>query len=65
MDNKDLRKNGSGYVDDTAYNAIRNIEGEKRFFKLLDVIYDVCRLAGFEVEEHIVLKDKRTGKVWR
>lgn len=30
MKNDDVRKNGSGYKDPTAYKAIRNIDGEDR-----------------------------------
>lgn len=57
--------NGSGCKDLTAYEAIRNIENGERFNKLLNTIFDICELAGFSVENRIVLKDKRTGKVWR
>ena len=42
----DLRKNAEGYSDPTAYNAIKNIdndrEGEERFHKLLDSIFNIC-----------------------
>lgn len=62
----DLRKNGSGYSDPTAYKAIRRVDKDReRLMKLLDVIFGVCELAGFHVEERIVLKDKKTGKIWR
>jgi hypothetical protein len=57
--------NGSGCKDLTAYEAIRNVESEDRFNKLLKTIFNICDLAGFHVEERIVLKDKKTGKVWR
>lgn len=61
--------NASGCKDLTAYEALRNVETEKRsearFKKLLATIINVCELAGFHLEEHIVLRDKRTGKVWR
>lgn len=65
--NDDLKKNGSGYYDPTAYKAIKklNNDEEERFYKLLDAIYDICELSGFHIEEHIVLKDKRTGRVWK
>ena len=61
----DLRKNGSGYADPTAYKAIKGLESEKRVKKLLATIFFICDLAGYSVEERIVLKDKKTGKVWR
>lgn len=57
--------NGSGCKDLTAYEAIKNIEDETRVNKLLATIFNVCELAGFRVENRIVLKDKRSGKVWR
>ena len=64
--NEDIRKNASGYSDPTAYQAIKNIEGEDdKFHKLLETIFNLCDLSGFHLEERIVLKDKNTGKVYR
>lgn len=63
---EDLRKNGSGVKDMVAYNAIRKADKDReRLMKLLDVIFTICDYAGFHVEERIVLKDKKTGKIWR
>lgn len=65
---KDPRRNASGYMDPTAYEAIRNVEweeAEERFKKLLSTIFYICDLAGFRIEGRIVLQDKKTGKVWR
>lgn len=64
-DNKDPRRNESGCLDLTAYEAIRNVEASERFHKLMGCILRVCELAGFSVEERIVLKDKSTGRIWR
>lgn len=62
----DIRKNGSGYYDPTAYQAIRNVDADdERFHKLLDAIFAICELSDFHIEERIVIKDKRTGKIWR
>lgn len=62
----DLRKNGSGYSDPTAYNAIKNIDYEdEQFHKLLYTIRNMCDLAGFQIEGRIVLTDKKTGRTWR
>ena len=65
----DIKKNGSGYSDPTAYKAIRSAEEERiadeRFYKLLDTIFNICELSGFHIEGRIEVKDKRTGKVWR
>lgn len=61
-----LRKNGSGYSDETAYEAIKNMSDEEvKFHKLLDMIFNLCELSGFHLEERIVLKDKKTGRIWR
>lgn len=66
----DLRRNGSGCPDPTAYKAIKKVdrssdEESERFRELLDVIFTVCELSDFHIEERIVVKDKRTGRVWR
>ena len=68
--NDDIKKNGEGYPDPTAYHAVKRVQAEtdeekKRFRELLDQIYWDCRLAGFELKEHVVVKDKKTGKIWR
>ena len=57
--------NGSGCKDLTAYEAIENVESERRLKKLLAEIFRLCYIAGFHVEERIVLRDKKTGKIWR
>lgn len=63
---KEDRINGSGCVDLTAYEAIKNIEDEEvRFKKLLHTIFYMCDLANFELGGRIVLIDKKTGKIWR
>lgn len=66
----DARHNGSGYPDPTAYKAITKVDQESmeendRFHDLLDTIFYITELAGFEIEGHIVLKDCKTGRVWR
>lgn len=66
MKNSDIRKNGSGYFDPTAYVAIKKTDEEAaRFHRLLDTIFNICDLAGFHLECRIVVKDKKTGRVWR
>lgn len=67
-ENNDIRKNGSGYYDPTAYKAIKHVDSDfdaERFYKLLDTIFDICELSDFHLESRIVVRDKRTGKVWR
>jgi hypothetical protein len=66
IEERKLRRNGSGYSDPTAYAAIKKADlADERFHMLLGAIYNICELSGFELEERIVLRDKRTGKVWR
>lgn len=60
------RKNSEGYPDLVSYEAIRNADHDyERFKMLLDTIFAICELSGFHVEERIVIKDKRTGRIWR
>lgn len=78
----DLKRNGSGCLDPTTYQAIMNADAvssvdkanrykrrendsEERLNKLLAAIFAICDAADFHIEERIVVKDKRTGKVWR
>ena len=62
----ELKRNGEGYPDPTAYAAIKNIEHEtKRVNSLLKTIFSVCKMAGFKIEGRIVLKDEKTGRIWR
>lgn len=66
----DERKNSEEYSDPTAYYAIKNAErdtsaDDERFHKLLDSIFNICELSDFHIEGRIVIKDKKTGKVWR
>lgn len=61
--------NSSGYVDPTAYEALSKIEAEEkaqaRFDKFLDTIFKICELSGFHIENRIIVKDLRTGKVFK
>ena len=60
-------KNIEGYLDLTAYEAIRRTDRDmeaERFFKLLKTIFSICALSDFHIEERLVIKDLRTGKIW-
>lgn len=70
MGGHNIKENGSGIYDPTAYNAIRNVSmdeqaEEEKFKKLLGIIFNLCELSGFHLEERIVVKNKRTGRIWR
>ena len=38
---------------------------QRRVNSLLHVIFKICELSGYWIEERIVLKDRKTGKIWR
>lgn len=63
---KEFYRNSEGYHDPTASAVLdKEDEDEARFHKLLYVIFDICELADFKIEGRIVLRDKKTGKIWR
>lgn len=68
MDNS-IQTNASGYFDSTAYNAIKNVEAEEeadiRFKKFLHDLFEACDIHSFYLENHVIVKDKKTGKVYR
>ena len=61
----DIRKNAEGYSDPTAYQVLKREQEEERFKRLMAPIFYICENAGFHIEERIVIKDKRTGRIWR
>lgn len=65
----DPRCNSSGYVDPTAYEAMRAVERDDklnaRYRMVLVIIKNVMDLAGFALMDRLVIRDKKTGKVWR
>jgi hypothetical protein len=64
--NKNLGKNASGCNDPVACTAISKTDKERqRLTKLMETIFNICELSGFHLEERIVLRDKKTGKIWR
>lgn len=65
MRDDDIRKNGEGYSDPTAYQVLKREQEEERFRRLMATIFYICENAGFHIEERLVIKDKRTGRIWR
>ena len=60
------RKNSEGYSDPTAYEALKDFDGDYgRFRKVLFAIFRLCELNDFRIEGRITLVDKKTGRVWR
>lgn len=58
-----------GQVGRTEYNTQKTTDEsdyeQRRVNSLLHVIFKICELSGYWVEERIVLKDRKTGKIWR
>ena len=63
---KDIKKNKDGYSDPTPYAVMKKEQrDEERFQRLLATIFYICENAGFHIEERIVVRDLKTGKIWR
>lgn len=62
----DIKRNGSGYVDPTAYKAYQNMKKDWAYLakNLAYTIYRVAHLAGFNVTS-ITLIDNTTGEVYK
>ena len=58
-------QNKEGYADPTAYQAIKNIDREKRIRELVTVLKWIAGIAGFEIVERIHLRDKKNGKIYK
>lgn len=66
MNDKTLRKNNEGYNDPTACVAIKRAEADDtRYRRFVGCILRMCELSGFRLEERIVVRDLRTGKVYK
>jgi len=64
--NDELKRNGSGYYDPTAEQALKPIVAkERKVSQVIKTIQAVAHLAGFEIEGRITLIDKETGEVWK
>ena len=62
-------RNGEGYPDPTAYEALKRIESEnaedEKFNRLIKTIFSVATLAGFEIQGRITFVNKETGKIYK
>lgn len=66
MKDRDIKYNKEGYRDPTTYQVLKkNQLEEERFKRLMATIFYICENAGFHIEERIVIRDKRTGRIWR
>ena len=74
-ENKSLKKNDSGCLDLTAYEAIKNVdrEGKKQVknerneevYEAIRLVKNMLRKFDLIVINRIEIKDKRTGKIYR
>lgn len=59
------KKNNEHYDDLTAWEAIRNVESEERYKKLVSVLKYIIKMSGFELVKRIHLRDKKTRKEYK
>ena len=62
-----MKKNASGCIDLTAYEAIKHADHKPdvRLSNVVRIIKQVLSLAGFEMVGRVVVKDVKTGKEFR
>lgn len=61
-----MDRNNEGYRDPTPYYSLKKEQlDEERFKRLMVTIFYICENAGFHIEERIVIRDVRTGKIYR
>ena len=67
--NKAVPKYTKRYENKPEHNTQKTTDDsdfeQRRVNSLLHVIFKICELSGFWVDERIVLKDRKTGKIWR
>lgn len=63
----DIKKNGSKIYDPTAWKAIQKVEQEaqEKYDRTMEKIEEICEKAGYEIIDQIVLREKKSGRVWR
>lgn len=66
--NHDPRKNESGCWDLTAYEAIKNLEGDEDYERacaFINAIKALAKASDFKIINRIRFKDKRTGRIYK
>lgn len=68
-DRNDLKYNAEGYIDLTAYAALKSIindeKAEKKAAYLVSVLKFIIKESGFDLMNRIELRHKQTGRVFR
>ena len=64
-----LKRNRDGYIDPTAYEALKSImndtKAEKKAAYLISVLKYIIRESGFTLENRIELRHRKTGRIFR
>lgn len=65
-----LNKNSEGYSDPTAHGAISKVEREenerqRRVSTVIGIMKSAADLAGFDLMNRVVLRDRKTGREYR
>jgi len=65
MSLRDEMRNAEGYIDPTAYEAIKNAESKERAEKIIYVLKYIIKHSSFELVERIHIRDKKTGREYK
>ena len=65
-----LHKNADGYTDPTAHDAISKMvreenERQRRVSVVIGILKNAADLAGFDLVNRVVLRDRKTGREYR
>lgn len=66
----DLKRNGSGYVDPTAYAGMKNVvksenESDRKAAELIKVLKFIIRSCGFELITRIQVRETKSGREYK
>lgn len=69
MADRDLKRNAEGYVDPTAYAALKSISRDEKVEKkaayVISIIKFIARESGFDLMNRIELRHKQSGRTFR
>lgn len=65
----DMKRNSEGYIDPTAYDALKSISRdekvEKKVAYLVSIFKFIARESGFELMNRVELRHKQSGRTFR
>lgn len=65
----DMKRNAEGYVDPTAYAALKSISRDEKVEKkaayIISIFKFIARESGFELMNRIELRHKQSGRTFR